>query len=527
MNNVSENFLDALLRPELPGGNWLAVTLLVGGLLVVLLRALLKLRRQRRMLDLQENELALQRTASDMHSMVSISNAAGAITYVNDNLLRTTGFDAAELLGRTARSVLLAERDNNPDAVGEVLRRGQVWSGESKLNHRRGGYLWTRTTIVPLLDRKGRLHKAITVRTDITESKLRQEEGPLRAMFDRLQDEVFVFSADTLRLRYLNKRARQRYGWNEGEFFDRPLADTDFDFNEAEFRERLAPMASGETEALIYDTLICGRPVEVNLQFETSILGERRFIAVVRDITRRREIEAARAAFVATVTHELRAPLTSIKGAMKLVASGATGEIPPKPGQMIDLALRNVDRLIVLINDLLDLEKLDNAQTEIRRDPVDLSELVNDAIAHNMGYAQEFGVRFRAEPGAPKQLPVTGDRDRLMQVLTNLMSNAAKFSETGGAVDVGLADMGTIARITVTDHGIGIPLEAQARLFERFVQADTPEHKKRTGTGLGLSIVKTIVERHGGRVGFVSTPGRGTTFQIDLPKNTEELSRAA
>ena len=522
------NVLDALLAratgPVAIGGMVVAVIGLLG---VVAVRSKLELRRQRWKIAAQEDALLLQRTAADLHAMVNISDADGNITYVNDNLVRTTGYTHEELLGRRFRDVLLVDAINDPDAVTAYISQGKVWIGESRLRHRDGSSIWTRTTIVPQIGRDGSLRKIISARTDITESKLREQERPTRAIFDRLQDEVYIFSVEDLMLEYVNKTARDLRGWVEGECHGKHISETTTGFDEAQFLERARPLLDGEIDAQIYESTLMDRPVEINLQIVPNSEGDLRFVAVVRDIAARKAQEEARMAFVATVSHELRTPLTSIKGAMKLVASGATGPIPEKPTQMIDLALRNVDRLLLLINDLLDLEKLDNATTEIRSDPVDLAELIPEAIAQNTGYAREFGVTLAALQGAPALLPIRGDRDRLIQVLTNLVSNAIKFSETGGVVEVGLADLGSSARITVTDHGIGIPEEAQARLFERFVQADTEHHNQRKGTGLGLSIVKTIVERHGGKVGFTSAPGEGTTFQVDLPKAKPSLRAVA
>lgn len=519
-----ESYLVSLLGPATAG---VVVSLAIVLMIVLLARSALGHRRQLLTIREQEDALTLQRKAADIHAMVKIVGGDGSILYVNDNLVQTTGYSVEELHGRPAGEVFLDEDPYVATEMWETLRRGDVWAGDNKMHRRRGPAIWVKITAVPKMDRNGNLEKVITIYTDITDAKLRQQEGPLRAMFDRLQDEVYIFSVDDLRLHYLNKRARSNLGWDRVNYRSHYLAETSGGFDETKFRERVVPLLAGEVEAVIYESSLHGRPVEINLQLDESVVGEPRFVAVVRDISQRKQVEQARADFVATVTHELRAPMTSIKGAMKLVASGATGPIPDKPSQMIDLALRNVDRLLLLINDLLDLEKLDNAQTEIRRDPVDLAELIDDAIAHNMGYAQEYGVTFAALPGMPTSLQIVGDRDRLMQVLTNLMSNAAKFSEADGVVEVGLEDRGDEARITVSDHGIGIPEDAQSRLFERFVQAETTEHKKRKGTGLGLSIVKSIVERHGGRVDFFSTPGVGTTFVVDLPKASEEMSRAA
>lgn len=518
--NGSAAYLAGILGLSSQTGLGLGVMLaLVAVLSLVAIRSVSVLRVQNRRLSLRENELALQREALEEHAMVNIVDANGRITYVNDNLLRRTGLGLADLIGKPYSEALMTPEGNNADEVCTNIRKGERWIGECRLRKQDGGVLWARTTIVPEIGLDGTLRKSIAMHTDITETKLREQEGSVRVMFDRLQDEVYVFSVDDLRLHYMNKSARAFHGWSECQYRTKTIADTTDGFDEARFRQRIAPLVAGEIEALIYESELFGRPFEINLQIETSLAGQKRLLAVLRDISQRKEVEASRAAFVATVSHELRAPLTSVKGALKLIVSGATGPVAEKPSTMLGLALRNVDRLIVLINDLLDLEKLDANHGALRHDPVNLPELIRDAVASNACYGQENGITFRIARDMPATLRVTGDRDRLMQVLTNLMSNAAKFSHQGGAVDLGLHDAGESARIIVTDHGIGIPAEAQERLFERFVQAETPEHKARHGTGLGLSIVKTIVERHGGQVSFESAPGQGTTFFIDLPKD--------
>lgn len=526
MDGLRESILAGLFGPDFTGtADWIAILALAAALLIVLVRSFTLVRVQTRQLDLQEGELELQRRALAAHAMVNISDAEGRITYVNDNLMETTGFSAQDLLGTKARDVLLVKEAMQPGAVFAAVAAGKVWSGESQMRRKDGGMLWTRTTIVPQLSSEGKLVKAISLRTDITESKLRREEGPIRAMFDQLQDEVYVFGTRDFELHYLNKRAREFHGWTEDDYRDRTIADTTESFEPDSFRARVQPVLDGEIEAMIYESHLNGRPVEINIQLEHGWDGAPRFVAVVRDITQRKQVEQARSAFVATVSHELRAPLTSVKGALKLISSGATGTIPDKPKAMLGLALRNVDRLIELINDLLDLEKLDAEHGEVSREPLDMVSLVTEAIAANDCYGEEFGVRLKAR-SMPASLPMTGDKSRLLQVMTNLMSNAIKFSREGGEVEVGLEDHGDTARISVTDHGIGIPYETQPRLFERFVQADTEHHRKHPGTGLGLSIVKSIVEKHGGRIHFVSEPNVGTTFYVELPKQ-ERIEKAA
>ncbi|MHC0054430.1 sensor histidine kinase [Actibacterium sp. D379-3] len=242
-----------------------------------------------------------------------------------------------------------------------------------------------------------------------------------------------------------------------------------------------------------------------------------RSFGTAQDITRQKVAEKAKSDFISTISHELRTPLTSIKGALGLVRAGAAGTLPDKARSMLDIAYGNSDRLHRLINDILDFAKLESGMMTFHLGHVDLAALVREAIAANDGYADLYGVRFKAS-GIDAPLVLEGDKDRLMQVLANLMSNAAKFSPRGGEVEIAVSDRGAGIRLVVKDYGVGIPKTAQASIFERFTQADSANQRQAGGTGLGLSIAKTIVERHGGEIGFTSEEGVGTTFAIDLPK---------
>jgi signal transduction histidine kinase len=236
------------------------------------------------------------------------------------------------------------------------------------------------------------------------------------------------------------------------------------------------------------------------------------------DITPQREAELAKSLFVANISHELRTPLTSIKGALALIQSGAAGNIPDKVGSMVEIALNNCNRLVALINDVLDLKKIEAGKMDFQMAIIDLASLILEAIDANEAFGREYGVTFNALVHHKPAL-VTGDKDRLMQVMNNLMSNAAKFSPEGGQVDIRLAFDGEKIVVSVHDYGTGIPKEVQPHIFDDFTQANTPERKMRGGTGLGLSIAKKIVERHEGTIDFSSEVGRGTTFFVKLKPN--------
>lgn len=241
------------------------------------------------------------------------------------------------------------------------------------------------------------------------------------------------------------------------------------------------------------------------------------------DVTERLELGRLKDEFVSVVSHELRTPMTSVSGSLGLVLGGVTGPMPDKANELIQIAYNNCQRLIRLINDILDIEKIESGKVEFRMQHVDLRALVERAIASNEAYADKFGVRIAADLDAAPPT-VFGDPDRLTQVLTNLISNAAKFSPQGEEVLVSVRIANAKLRVIVADRGAGIPDAVRPRLFQRFVQADSSDTRNAEGTGLGLSIVKSIVEHHEGAVGFRDRAGGGTEFIVDLPMPTYEHS---
>lgn len=272
-----------------------------------------------------------------------------------------------------------------------------------------------------------------------------------------------------------------------------------------------------EVEALTKD----GQLVPVDLGISEMRLGERRlFIGVVRDISARLEVERLKAGFVSTVSHELRTPLTSIAGSLGLLAGGVAGTLPPKATRLIDIAKLNCERLVLLINDILDLERAETGRLDMRLEPQALLPIIQQAIDLNRSYAHNFGVHLELEAPA-EDGSVLVDRDRLIQVMANLLSNAAKFSPRGGTVYVKIHKDADSLCVRVRDEGPGILPEFRQRIFQRFAQADSSDSRAKGGTGLGLSIAKAIIEKLGGTIGFDSSPGQGAEFYISLPLRHE------
>lgn len=256
-------------------------------------------------------------------------------------------------------------------------------------------------------------------------------------------------------------------------------------------------------------------PLEVSVS-PVHLADATLFVAVIRDISERREVEQMKGEFVATVSHELRTPLTSIAGSLGLISGGAAGEIPPKAARLVEIAHSNAARLVRLINDILDIEKIEAGRMQFDIRPLPLAPLLEAAVHQTAGFADEYGVPVHIDPVAP-DAAVQADEDRLMQVITNLLSNAIKFSRRGEAVTIRVTPLDRRYRISVIDRGEGIPEAFRSRIFGKFAQADASDSRQKGGTGLGLSIVREIVVRLGGSVDFESVAGAGSIFHVDLP----------
>jgi len=239
-----------------------------------------------------------------------------------------------------------------------------------------------------------------------------------------------------------------------------------------------------------------------------------------RDITQQRAAERVRGEFTSTLSHELRTPLTSILGSLSLLRSGALGDVPKEQDEIVEIAERNGKRLLDLINEVLDIEKIESGRVTLEPEPLELAELLRESLRLNQGFADRFHVRLALAAEMHGEVPrvtVRADRKRLMQVMTNLLSNAAKFSPPNGSVDVSVALRDGAVRVGVGDRGPGIPEAFRGRIFGRFAQADSADSRIKGGTGLGLAISKRLVEMMQGRVGFEDRAGGGTTFFFELP----------
>ena len=282
-------------------------------------------------------------------------------------------------------------------------------------------------------------------------------------------------------------------------------------------------VAAGKPVTLIAEQCLRRDGLELACEWTLTPLSdeEGRVNSIVlqgRDITQARAAERMRSEFTSTLSHELRTPLTSILGSLQLLRSGALGDMDRDQGELVEVAERNGQRLLDLINEVLDIEKIESGRLTLMPEPMPIDSLLNESVRLNQGYADRFRANL-ALHGAVPGVIVRADRKRLMQVMTNLLSNAAKFSPPNSAVDVSVSRPGDTVRVEVSDRGPGIPEAFRSKIFGRFAQADSADSRIKGGTGLGLAISKRLIELMQGRIGFEDRPEGGTTFWFELPRH--------
>jgi PAS domain S-box-containing protein len=321
----------------------------------------------------------------------------------------------------------------------------------------------------------------------------------------------------------MNPAAENLFGYGAAELLGRNCITMLLGHEDRERIQKWWPefVAAGEPGTLMTERCLRRDGLELPCEWTLTPLADddNRVTSIVlqgRDITQQRAAERVRSEFTSTLSHELRTPLTSILGSLQLLLSGALGAVPKDQEELVEVAERNGQRLLDLINEVLDIEKIESGRVSLVPEPIDLEGLVGESIRLNQGFADRFQVRLVMQE-EPVKVMVRGDRKRLMQVMTNFLSNAAKFSPPDSDVEVGLKSAGEVVRMSVSDRGPGIPEAFRSRIFGRFAQADSADSRIKGGTGLGLAISKRLIEMMQGRVGFEDRPGGGTTFYFELP----------
>lgn len=362
---------------------------------------------------------------------------------------------------------------------------------------------------------------------DITERKLAEEatkasEKRIRTIIENMLVGLIIISPEGI-IESVNPRTEQIFGFTSSQMVGRHLMSLFieaklYSLNSREdlnsFMENMFHKALnhvGEFDAMKQT----GEdfPIELSLS-EFNMADGRFFLANILDVSERREVERLKKEFVSTVSHELRTPLTSIRGSLTLLNVGALGSLPEQAKKAVNIAERNTIRLIGLINDILDIEKLESGKLDMVFQDVDITSVLERSVESVKTFADNNGVLLEM---IPSNVHLNADGDRLVQVIVNLMSNACKFSPQGATVTVRVDEIPNWIEVKVIDRGRGIPEKFKGLLFQRFQQVEASDAKRKGGTGLGLAICKGIIEAHGGTIGVDSEEGKGSVFWFRVP----------
>jgi PAS domain S-box-containing protein len=421
---------------------------------------------------------------------------------------------------REAAADTLAGRTPRYDVVHRVRRSD-------------GSYLWVHSRgKVTQRDSLGRAVRFAGTNADVTarvlaEERLKEREQQLRQLIDTMPAAIVVFGTDE-RVLFENRAYLELTGLDADQVNGKRIREVVGDAGYPAVEPYVRAVLAGHTahfEQRMTDP--SGRTLDMDVVYMPLKDAYGRVTAGITvrfDITRLKDLDRLKDGFVAVASHELRTPLTSMRGSLGLLQGGVAGELTEEGQGLVTIAMQNCERLVRLVNDLLDLEKITSGHGAFRIALLDWPAVLRQAIDSARGFADSYGVMFELE--RPTELRVRGDEDRLIQVVSNLLFNAAKFSPRGSMVSVSAEQLpDSWVRTSVRDRGPGIPIHFRPRIFQRFAQADMGENRPTEGSGLGLAISREIVERLGGRIGFEDAPGGGTRFWFELPGTTEATAK--
>jgi len=512
--------------------------------------------------EVRQSNALLNAVITSTDQAIIAVDLEGILTLYNPAAERMEGYDASEFLGKhtsynTRKTMLRKEIELRADRLRKEYGREpedvEVFTLPLK-DDPPGGVEWTfvhssgrrypvNMAVSPMRDRNGDTIGFMAVIRDITgfktlEARLRESRARLQAVIDGI--DYAIFAADEAGiLRLINRGTERILGYSVVDMLGKPVTTLASRFADPNELRARASRLSKHYGRLVNEMELISLPLPddgpygqewshrrpdgslITLAFSVYTLRNddgqpTGVVALARDITQLKALDRMKNEFISTVSHELRTPLTSIRGALGLVTSGVVGGLPEKAAELVSIAHRNSERLVHIINDILDIDKIESGNLMIQVRPLDAAEQLSSAVEANQSYALKYGVRI-VLGNLPAGVYVAADPERLMQIMANLLSNAAKFSPQGGEVQVSASLASGFLRISVRDAGVGIPEEFQNRVFEKFAQADGNDSRRRDGTGLGLSITKKLVEVMHGTIGFETETGRGTEFHFELP----------
>lgn len=462
--------------------------------------------RQRYVHELQKLSLVASRT----HNLVIVTDAVAHVEWVNDAFTRVSGYGFDEVKGRKIGS-LVQGPDTEPSVVRvmrEAVAKGEGFQVEV-LNYGKGGRTyWLDIDCRPFHGKDGSLQGFIAVETEITarkmmEDKLRESEARLRAFLSSLPDTVFRLSSDGVFLD-VHAPSDNLLLVPKEEFIGRRVIDV-MPIELASAMSKTIELARLENAPQNYEYQL--ELHGARHDFEARVVPGQgdEVVVIVRDVSERKLLDTLKDEFISTVSHELRTPLTAIQGTLGLLAGGVLGPLEVEARELVGAALSNAERLGRLINDILDLDRVTRRGLEMQLFAQPLAPLIERAVIESAVYAAEYQVTYLIGE-LSRNARAMLDSDRFLQVMNNLLSNAAKYGNSHDVVRVGLEPMGLGWRVFVRNRGAPIPDIFRRRVFSRFAVLDGTDMRARQGTGLGLAITKSLVERMGGQIDYISTP---------------------
>lgn len=480
--------------------------------------------------------------ASRTTNSVIITDIAGKTEWINDAFIKLTGYELTEIINKKPGDFLQGE-DTDEKTIARIssrLKKNQGFA-EDIVNYAKDGTpYWVHIDCDPIFN-DDELIGFISIESDITQRKktednLLKKTAELNAVLNAAT-EISVITTDTDGLiTMFNSGAEKMLGYSAEELVGKETPallhlESEVILRGHELSKELKQEINGfnvfiaipniegsETREWTYIKKD-GSHISVNLSVTTitSENGETTgYLGVAQDITERKRLESMKREFVSTVSHELRTPLTSINGTLGLINGGAVGELPEQAKSMLTVALENTQRLTLLINDLLDMEKIANGKMSFDLQLIEILPLVEKAINMNSAYAEQYNVKFNLESQCD-QAKANVDPNRFLQIMANFLSNAAKFSHTNSNVDISIQCLNDHVKIAIRDYGVGIEDHFYEKIFNKFSQADSSDTRDKGGTGLGLAITKELAKYMHGEVGFESEQGKGSTFWLELP----------
>jgi PAS domain S-box-containing protein len=474
---------------------------------------------QRKLMEgaLRESEERFRRLSAATVEGIVIHDS-GQILDANESAARMFGYDAEEMIGlgaielvaREAREAMLSNMHSGHDRryEGTGLRKdGSTFPVEIQ------------GSAVSYSDRTVR----VTALRDISERKrteaaLQQSEQRYKQLVENASDIIYRVNLRG-ELTYVNPVAVRMMGYSEDELLGMQYTRLLRPDQREEAQEFYATQVVEQLATTYWEFAAItreGRELWLGQHVQLVMEGGRvaGLQAMARDITGQREVERIKDEFISVVSHELRTPLTSIRGSLGLLASGRMGELPERGQRLLDIAAQNTDRLVRLINDILDLERLQSGRVALEKQDCDAADLMAQAVEVVRAAAEGAGVTLSCQP---RSALLHADPDRIVQVLVNLLGNAIKFSPAGAIVRIEGERRNGEFRFQVRDRGRGIPVDKLESIFGRFQQVDSSDSRQKGGTGLGLAICRSIVEQHDGRIWAESMPADGSTFVFTLP----------